>query len=207
MAAGPLVSNNRSSTEEDPMVKLARPLSAILLLGLAMCRDAPTNQPASPTAARLDRSPAVQLFRVDLDELNQSGVKAHAILQVSNGDLTVTLDAVGRVPQQIHPQHIHGFTDKASTCPTLANDTNGDGIISFAEGTPAFGPVQVDLQPYPTPTNSAGATTYHVTFVASQVPFAPSELTEKTMVLHGDFFGGAYVASLPVACGHIVPIN
>lgn len=191
------------------MAKLARALSALAILGLTMCRDAPTAESgASPnSAARLSRSSAVQLFRVDLDELNNSGVKAHAIIQFSNGNLTVTLDAVGRVPEQIHPQHIHGFTNQASTCPTLANDTNGDGVISFAEGTPAFGPVQIDLQPYPTPTNAAGATTYRMTFVADQVPFPISDLTRKTMVLHGDFFGGAYVASLPVACGHIEPIG
>ena len=190
------------------MVKLARLAAVLTLVGLAMCRDASTDQPVSPNVgARSDRSSAVQLFRVDLDELNGSGVKAHATIQASGGDLTVTLDATGRVPQQIHPQHIHGFTTQTSRCPTLADDTNGDGTITFAEGSPAFGPVQVDLQPYPTPTNAAGATTYHVTFVASQVPFPPSDLTKKTMVLHGDFFGGAYVASLPVACGRIEPVG
>ena len=32
---------------------------------------------------------------------------------------------------------------------------------------------------------------------------APSDLTQKTMVLHGDFFGGSYVANPPVACGRV----
>jgi hypothetical protein len=140
-------------------------------------------------------------------KLNASGVKAEATLQVRGGDLIVTLDAVGRVPQHIHPQHIHGFAAQTSTCPTAANDTDGDGIISFAEGSPAFGPVQVDLQPYPTPANAAGSTHYRATFVASDVPFTASELTEKTMVLHGDFVGGSYVPTLPVACGRVEVVN
>jgi hypothetical protein len=191
------------------MAKLARTFSALAVLGLAMCREPSSVEPGARSASRANRdeAPSVQVFRVDLAELNHSGVKAQATLQVIDGNLVVTLDAVGRVPRQIHPQHIHGFTTQTSTCPTLANDTNHDGIISFAEGTPAFGPVQVDLQPYPTPTNSAGATHYHVTFVASQVPFAASELTQKTMVLHGDFVGGSYVASLPVACGRVQAVN
>lgn len=191
------------------MARFARALSSLAILGLAMCREPSTAEPAARAALRANRdvAPQVQVFRVDFGELNNSGVKAQATLQVIDGNLVVTLDAVGRVPQHIHPQHIHGFTTTASTCPTTANDTNHDGVISFAEGLPAFGPVQVDLQPYPTPTNTAGATHYHVTFVASQVPFDPSALTQKTMVLHGDFVGTSYDASLPVACGPVQAVN
>lgn len=191
------------------MAKVARALSSLAVLGLAMCREPSSVEPPTRSAlcANLDNAPMTQVYRVDFDELNQSGVKAHATLQVSGGNLVVTLDAVGRVPEHIHPQHIHGFTAQTSTCPTAANDTDHDGVITFAEGLPAFGPVQVDLQPYPSPTNSAGATHYHATFIASQVPFAPSELTRKTMVLHGDFVGGSYVASLPVACGPVRAVN
>jgi hypothetical protein len=191
------------------MAKVARALSSLAVLGLTMCREPSNVEPATRSALRanLDNAPITQVYRVDFDELNQSGVKAHATLQVSGGNLVVTLDAVGRVPEHIHPQHIHGFTAQTSTCPTAANDTDHDGVITFAEGLPAFGPVQVDLQPYPSPTNSAGATHYHATFIASQVPFDPSELTRKTMVLHGDFVGGSYVASLPVACGPVRVVN
>ena len=191
------------------MARLARAVSSLAVLGLAMCREPSAVESSGKSALRAsrDNAPRVQVYRVDFDEVNNSGVKAHATLQVIDGSLVVTLDAVGRVPEQIHPQHIHGFPTQTSTCPTLANDTNHDGIISFAEGLPAFGPVQVDLQPYPTPTNSAGATHFHATFVSSQVPFDPSELTQKTMVLHGDFVAGSYVASLPVACGRVQSVN
>jgi len=191
------------------MVKLARAFPALTLAALAACQDAPTGKPMSnaPPSAKLAQTPDGQVFRVKFDELNNSGVNAEATLQVRNGDLTVTLDAVGRVPQQIHPQHIHGFDTQASACPTLANDTNGDGIITFAEGAPIFGPVQVDLQPYPTPENAAGSTHFRATFVANDVPFTASELTQKTMVLHGDFFGGSYDPSLPVACGRVEAVN
>ena len=191
------------------MAKLVRAMPALAAIALTMCREAPTvgSTAGNRQLTRQSNMAAAQIFRVDFDELNGSGVKARATLQMSGGDLMVTLEATGRVPEHVHPQHIHGFAAQTSTCPTAANDTNGDGIISFAEGSPAFGPVQIDLQPYPTPTNSAGATTYRMTFVASQIPFSASDLTEKTMVLHGDFVGGDYVASLPVACGRVQAVN
>jgi hypothetical protein len=191
------------------MAKLVRAMPALAVVGLTMCREAPTagSGTLDRQLTRQNNAAAAQIFRVDFDELNGSGVKARATLQMNGGDLMVTLEATGRVPEHVHPQHIHGFAAQTSTCPTLANDTNGDGVISFAEGSPSFGPVQIDLQPYPTPTNSAGATTYRMTFIASQIPFSVSDLTQKTMVLHGDFVGGSYVASLPVACGRVEAVN
>jgi len=191
------------------MAKLVRALPALAAIALTMCREAPTagSEADDRKLTRQNSIAAAQIFRVDFDELNGSGVKARATLQMSGGNLMVTLEATGRVPEHVHPQHIHGFAAQTSTCPTAANDTDGDGVISFAEGSPAFGPVQVDLQPYPTPSNSAGATTYRMTFLASQIPFSASDLTQKTMVLHGDFISGAYVASLPVACGRVQAVN
>ena len=191
------------------MAKLLYAVPALALIGLTMCHEAPTSARRSiaTSFSRLDNSPSAQVFRVRFDPLNSSGVKAEATLQMTGDNLTVTLDAVGRVPEHIHPQHIHGFTSSTSTCPTASNDTNGDGIISFAEGLPSFGPVQVDLQPYPTPANTAGSTHYRVTFAAANVPFTAADLTNKTMVLHGDFVGSAYDASLPVACGRVEAVN
>ena len=194
------------------MRRLVRFVPLFAVAGLAMCRDAPQESRAvtAPTA-RLDEGSGAgdgqdeQEFRVDFAPLNNSGVKAHAELRFKDGNLVVHIEGVGELPNQIHPQHIHGFTTKAASCPTAANDTNGDGVITFAEGLPSFGPVQVDLQPYPTPTNPAGQMRYRRTFVASQVPFPAADLTQKVMVLHGDFFGSGYVASLPVACGPVVP--
>ena len=191
------------------MITLARASLALTVVALAACQDAPTAKPRrkAPESTKLAQSPAVEVFRVNFDQMNNSGVKAEATLEMRDGNLTVTLNGVGRIPNQVHPQHIHGFDAQASACPTLANDTNGDGIITFAEGSPIFGPVQVDLQPYPVPTNAAGSTHYRATFVSSAVPFTASQLTQKTMVLHGDFFGGSYDPSLPVACGLVEAVN
>ena len=129
------------------MAKLIRVLPALGLLGLAMCRDASTVEPTakSPLSARHDNAPSVQVYRVDFDELNGSGVKARATLQVSGGNLIVTLDANGRIPEHVHPQHIHGFTDKASACPTAANSRRS---IPAAQPTAGVcGPPKASISP------------------------------------------------------------
>ena len=45
----------------------------------------------------------------------------------------------------IHVAHIHGIRQALNECPTLAMDTDGNGLVDFAEGLPAYGPVQVTL--------------------------------------------------------------
>jgi len=120
------------------MAKLARALPALTIVALAACREeGPTAKPMGKVSAsaKAAQTPTVQVFKVKFDPMNNSGVSAEATLTMRDGDLTVGLNAVGRIPQQIHPQHIHGFDTQASACPTLANDTNGDGIITFAEGS------------------------------------------------------------------------
>ncbi|HEX6940954.1 MAG TPA: hypothetical protein VF158_16165 [Longimicrobiales bacterium] len=197
--------------------RLLRVLPALAIATLVACDDAPTGHEEGALApsyarddapaARGNNSPAVAVYRVTLEALNGSGVQGHATLQVKNGMLVVNLNAVGHVAGQLHPQHIHGFTDTASSCPTAAQDADGDGIITIGEGSVAFGPVQVDLQSYPTPANQGGSIHYKRAFDLATVPFDPADLPMKTMVLHGAFVGDDYVASLPVACGQIAAVN
>lgn len=192
------------------MTRFVPAVPALAIVTLAACGDAPTGSgdaTGAPSFSHNGNTPAVPVYRVALEELNGSGVTASATLQVRDGKLVVHVNAVGHDPDRLHPQHIHGFGDRASACPTAAQDADGDGVITIDEGAAAFGPVQVDLQPYPTPANAAGAITYTRAFDLSAVPFDPSDLPEKTMVLHGDFVGASYVASLPVACGTVEPAN
>ncbi|MDX6533745.1 MAG: hypothetical protein QOF68_1489 [Gaiellales bacterium] len=59
--------------------------------------------------------------------------------------LRVELEAQGLSPNLAHLIHIHGDLVARNECPTLAEDTNHDGLISFAEGVPKYGPVQVSF--------------------------------------------------------------
>jgi hypothetical protein len=68
-----------------------------------------------------------------------------AILQRDGGKLDTKIVTTGMAPNLPHAQHIHGMAQAISECPTLAADTNGDGLINTAEGLPSYGPIRVSL--------------------------------------------------------------
>ncbi len=185
------------------------------------CSDSPVSpvhgpppSTASVTAARaasgtMAGMPAKWVYRVNLMPLNHSGVHGTATVSVAKGELTVVLNAVGEVPGEVHAQHIHGFTDGTDgQCPPPGYDGgDGDGVLTFAEAAPYFGPVQQALTPFPMPTNQGGAISYKESFPVDGLAFSPTELSLKSIVLHGAYVSGDYVPSLPVACGTLEPVN
>ena len=76
---------------------------------------------------------------------------ASFLLDTTANTLTVTITASGLEPNQVHPQHIHGFPGlQPSRLPTPADDTDADGYIEAPEGEAlAIGPILLDLLPYP----------------------------------------------------------
>ncbi len=84
-------------------------------------------------------------FTADLNPLNRSGAEGTAYLKKDGRQLTTKIFTEGMAPNLPHAQHIHGFEQAVSECPTLAADRNGDGLINTAEGLPSYGPIQVSL--------------------------------------------------------------
>lgn len=103
--------------------------------GSAMAADASY----SSTLGQLNGTTGTGTITVDV-----TGDKAMVNLQVS-GLAETFMD--GPYP---HVQHIHGGAQ--GVCPTPANDTNGDGIISVTEGAGGYGAIQTTL-------TTSGATT------------------------------------------------
>ena len=194
----------------------AAPLAALSLLAAA-CTDSPVSAPldtslaSTPAGAVAQASaaePASSIWRVELTPLNDSGVHGTATIEVRKGWLTVVLNAVGHEVGKTHAQHIHGPPEGGDgSCPTAADDTDGDGLVSIAEGLPFYGGVDLPLTPFPMPTNQAGAISYKESFPVDGLSFDPADLGLKSMVLHGRTVEGAYVGSLPVACGTVEPVN
>jgi hypothetical protein len=86
-----------------------------------------------------------KFFVADLNPLNHSGSHGQAILQKDGRKLDTKIYSTGMAPGLPHAQHIHGMAQAISECPTLAADTNGDGLVNTAEGLPSYGPIQVSL--------------------------------------------------------------
>jgi len=145
--------------------------------------------------------PAAQDFHVFFGALNDSGVGGMGMLTLEDGMLTVEIEATGLEANEEHMMHIHGFEDlQQSVCPTpgMAGE---DGLISISDGGPAYGGVALGLTPYMV-ADSDGNISFSETYefdVNSEI------LVAHTIVIHGLTVGEAYDASLPVACGAIIP--
>jgi hypothetical protein len=175
-------------------------------------------------------------FKADLNPLNRSGSDGTAILHKEGGKLDAKIYSSGMAPNLPHAQHIHGFKQAVSECPTLAADDDGDGLINTAEGLPSYGPIQVSLtitgdtspasglavDRFPV-ANSVGLVSYNRTFsVPRNVAL---NLGKKAIVQHGvdlnhngryDFKSAGrseldpslpQEATIPANCGVINPVR
>lgn len=167
-------------------------------------------------------SQKMKTFSATLSPLNDSGVMGQATIMVEGNELTVEIWAEGLEPNMVHPQHIHGFMDtkKNATCPDPSADTNGDGLVDLVEGLPSYGPVLLELylpiDEFPV-ADAEGMLHYTRTFTLGEVEFEEEgevisyhdlkPLQNRAIVLHGMTVDGEYIATLPVACGQIMPGN
>ena len=84
-------------------------------------------------------------FRADLNPLNRSGANGVAKLALEGRTLTTKINSHDMAPKLPHAQHIHGFKQAVSECPTLAADDNGDRLVNTVEGLPSYGPIRVSF--------------------------------------------------------------
>jgi hypothetical protein len=173
-------------------------------------------------------------FKAELKPLNRSGAEGHAILEKEGKKkLETEIHSHGMAAKLPHAQHIHGFKQALSECPTLAA-SGDDNLITTVEGLPSYGPIQVSLTTrgdtspnsalavdrFPV-ANAKGSVHYERTFsVASNVA---KNLGKKVIVQHGvdlndngryDFKAAGkseldpslpQEATLPATCGVINP--
>lgn len=182
----------------------------------------PANVPADHLKGSEMGSAILRTFTAQLAPLNNSGVSGEATLMVDGNMLTVTITAEGLEANKVHPQHIHGFVEdnRNATCPAPSADKNGDGLIDLIEGLPSYGPVLLELylpvDEFPV-ADADGKLHFERTFSLGEVEFEEEgqvisyanlkPLQNRAIVLHGMTVDGEYVATLPVACGQIMPDN
>jgi hypothetical protein len=136
-----------------------------------------------------------------LQQINHSGVRGTTTLTAgSDGGLTVVIHARGLVPGQPHAQHIHGTVGGGHfMCPSMADDTDGDGLLTNEEATGEYGQVYLTLTTRGDASaasglamdrmpvaDSAGRIDYRRTFTPDQVPDGLlSHLSAVHVVQHG----------------------
>lgn len=78
---------------------------------------------------------------------NDSGSKATADVTIDGDQMTLDITGSGFTPNSPHAQHFHGSFDenKDFTCPTSAEDADGDGQVTTEEGLPTYGDIMISL--------------------------------------------------------------
>ena len=205
-------------------------------LGLALLFAVATSLLLASVAFAQGSSTGQRFFIADLNPLNRSGAEGTAIIKKDGRQLTTRIFSTGMAPKLPHAQHIHGFRQAVSECPTLARHSGRDNLITTVEGLPAYGPIQVSLTTrgdtspasalavdrFPV-ANSGGFLRYERTF---SVPRSvASNLGKKAIVQHGvdlnhngryDFRSAGrseldpslpQEATIPANCGVINPVG
>jgi hypothetical protein len=123
-------------------IVMSKKLGLVLVLAVAMSLSLASVAFANGDD---DRDEQKNLFKAELNPLNRSGAEGQAILhKEGTKKLETEIHSHGLAPKLPHAQHIHGFKQAVSECPTLAA-SGEDRLITTAEGLPSYGPIQVSL--------------------------------------------------------------
>lgn len=82
-------------------------------------------------------------YQADLAALNESGATGTGMVTLEGNQATVMIEASGLLDGAPHAQHFHIGAE--GTCPTDADDEDGDGFVSVTEGAPFYGDIGASL--------------------------------------------------------------
>lgn len=133
--------------------------------------------------------------KADLDPLNHTEAEGKAFITLRGREANVVVFARDVLEDAPHAQHFH--IQGRGECPTMAADTNGDGIISTVEGRPAYGRIGASLttegdtspasalavKRFPTAPN--GFITYQRTFTVNAATAESIREGNAVVVVHG----------------------
>jgi hypothetical protein len=127
------------------MSKTARSLALIVpLVGLTLFAP-----PAGASNGEDRPEPRDREVVADLDPIEGNGVRGdgHAEVEFDQDGVIDEFEVVahGLLADQPHAVHIHFGEQARHECPTLEDDTSGDGHLTTTEGAPAYGPVVLSL--------------------------------------------------------------
>jgi hypothetical protein len=133
------------ASKENAMSKTARGLVLIApLVGLSLFAP-----PAGADMGEERPEPRDREVVAALHPIEGTGIEGHGHAEVEFDQEGVIDEyevvAHGLLADAPHAVHIHFGEEARHECPTLADDTSGDGRLTTSEGAPAYGPVQLSL--------------------------------------------------------------
>lgn len=149
------------------------------------------------------------VYVAELDPVNGGRIDGTLTITKTGDLLNIQVMAQNLEPDVVHTQYIHGFNRSSnnSTCPEEDADQNNDGIITRNESLPFFGPILLNLDPFPV--SSADGMINYTQDIRLGKNGNPSwsELTsleDCLVVLYGKTVNGVYDNTIPAACGQIM---
>lgn len=153
-------------------------------------------------------------YTANLTTLNGSGASGTATVTVEGNQATVETQSQGLVPGKPHAQHIH--IGGQNVCPPPSADSNGNGLVSVAEGKPFYGPIEVSLtttgdvstesgmaaERFPV-ADADGSLDYSRTFTLPS-DVSPEQIANGVIVQHGINAEGQFQGTIPADCGKLV---
>ncbi|MCV2489993.1 hypothetical protein OF117_11540 [Geodermatophilus sp. YIM 151500] len=82
-------------------------------------------------------------YQAQLGALNGSGASGTGMVTLEGNSATVMIEAQGLLPGSPHAQHFH--IGAQGSCPTDADDADGDGFVSVTEGAGYYGAIGTSL--------------------------------------------------------------
>jgi hypothetical protein len=137
-------------------------------------------------------------YQTQLGALNGSNASGSVMIQLNGDQATVTEKVSGLAGMfngapYPHVQHIHGGAK--GQCPTTADDSDKDGVISTTEGAPAYGAILTTLSTSGDTSPAAGTTlevapsgdsyTYNRTFTLDAKTVESLKAGTAVVVVHG----------------------
>lgn len=134
-------------------------------------------------------------YQATLGALNDSGVTGTGMVTLAGDQATVTVEASNLLAGSPHAQHFH--IGAQGTCPTEADDANGDGIVSTPEAASYYGSIGASLTTTGDtspdsglavdrfPTAEGGSYTYERTFAVSEDVQQAFAAGTAVLVVHG----------------------
>ena len=131
-----------------------------------------------------DRDETARRFAVDVRPLNGSNIDGRGELSLVGKRLTVDVEAGGLASDRIHEQHLNGLAvaDQEATCPSDADDDDGDGLVELGEARSELGSSIEALEPFPT-VGDRGRLDYELAFTVDPEQLEPLE--NRLLVVRG----------------------
>ena len=131
---------------KSPMSKMLRLLLVASMVMLVACGsddddDATTVVVGSPDNEQREEGVFQTPPMVVVNNSIENNVKAVSKVEVDGDDVTFEIECMDAPENVIHKQYIH----TGVTCPSIADDRNGDGIVDWEETQQVAGPVLLSM--------------------------------------------------------------